>query len=329
MGSLAPVRMIVAGTVVALMSTTVGIGCAGPVSAAPLTPGSRDCVVIDTDFDFDDLMAIPPVVAQRDVRAIITTEGVTRPGPAAGAIRVLLKRGDVGPAPKVIVGAPSLAPHGPEEHPWLLRLRDALERLNNWLPGLRPAPSSEVQQGRSGAFAQRVVKAVEDCTSIDLLIIGPFSSFNVYAPAIEDRIDEVVLQGKPLHGDPLADPDDLTFNCEYDMPSCEAAFPHLDAMRSTWVEVTRNVHPPYVPSIDMVRNLEDSGLPGALERALRADQTTWRPQRLPPGGKSLLWDQLAALYLLRPEAFVPVGGHVETTLTPQQVRRAWTAATNG
>jgi inosine-uridine nucleoside N-ribohydrolase len=329
MGTLYAVRITAAGTVVALLSTTLGFGLASTVSAAPLAPGSRECVVIDTDFDFDDLMAIPPVVAQRDVRAIVTTEGVTRPGPAAGAIRVLLKRGDVGARPEVIVGAPSVAPHGPDEHPWLPRLRSALERLNNWLPSLRPAPSSEVQQGRSGAFAKRVVRAVEGCRSIDLLIIGPFSSFNVYAPAIEDRIDEVVLQGKPLYGDPLADPEDLTFNCEYDMPSCEAAFPRLDTLRSTWVEVTRDVDPPYAPSIGMVRALRDTGLPGALERALLADQTTWRPKRLPPGGKSLLWDQLAALYLLEPDNFTPVGGHMETTLTPQQVRRAWTAATNG
>jgi len=323
------VRLIASGIVLALVSAGIGTGLAGPVAGAPPSPGSRDCVVIDTDFDFDDLMAIPPVIAQRDVRAIVTTEGVTRPGPSAEAIRVLLKRGGVGPRPEVIVGSPSLAPHGPDEHPWLQRLRVALERLNNWLPSLRPAAADDVRQGRSGAFAKRVARAVRDCESIDLLIIGPLSSFNAYAPALEDRIDQVVLQGKPLHGDPLADPHDLTFNCEYDMPSCEAAFPRLDSLRSTWVEVTRNVHPPYVPSIDMVRDLEDSGLPGALKRALRADQTTWRPERLPPGAKSLLWDQLAALYLIDPTSFERVGGHVETTMSPQEVRRAWTAATNG
>jgi hypothetical protein len=49
------------------------------------------------------------------------------------------------------------------------------------------------------------------------------------------------------------------------------------------------------------------------------------------GGKSLLWDQSAALFLLHPDVYRKVGGaggHYEPTVTPAGLRTLWTNATN-
>jgi len=37
----------------------------------------NQCVLIDTDFDIDDMMAIPLVIGHKHVAAIVTSEGYT------------------------------------------------------------------------------------------------------------------------------------------------------------------------------------------------------------------------------------------------------------
>ncbi len=50
-----------------------------PVGATKTSSGPGNCVLIDTDFDIDDMMAIPTVIGNRPVAAIVTSEGYTRP----------------------------------------------------------------------------------------------------------------------------------------------------------------------------------------------------------------------------------------------------------
>ena len=288
----------------------------------------HDCVIIDTDFDIDDMMAIPTIIANRDVRAIVTTEGASRPGRGAGALRVLLRRGHVAQPPPVIVGAPSIAHHRHGDYQWLMPVRHAMARVNNWLHRAQSSPQSQIRAGETGAFAKRVVKAVDGCPRIDILSIAPFSSFTVYAPRISDRIHKVVMQGTPLPANPPPPNAPLSFNCAYDLPSCEAAFPLLSQLRARWEEVPSTADPPYVPTISMVRDLRRTGLPNALRLALQADQTTWRPGRLQPGSTCLLWDQTAALYLLHPKDFWRVGNYWAPALSPRNIRRAWVLAAN-
>jgi len=51
---------------------------------------SSECVVIDNDYDIDDMMAIPLVIANRHVAAIVQTEGYTLPAQAAPALNALI-----------------------------------------------------------------------------------------------------------------------------------------------------------------------------------------------------------------------------------------------
>ena len=100
----------------------------------------------------------------------------------------------------------------------------------------------------------------------------------------------------------------------------------------------------YGPTLKMVDGLEKRGLPNTLKQALVG---TVRDGSLGPsvkgadywaidccfaaGGKSLLWDQSAALFLLHADVFKKVGGaggHYEPTVTPEQLRNFWTQDTN-
>jgi hypothetical protein len=70
----------------------------------------------------------------------------------------------------------------------------------------------------------------------------------------------------------------------------------------------------------MVAALDPAGLPGLLRAALQVDPTQWLGTRL--------WDDAAALYLLRPGKFTPVGRHLEPAVPTVPFRALLVAATN-
>ena len=310
--------------VITLIAGTLAVSSPPAALSLQSTVAPESCVVIDTDWDIDDLMAIPAVVAQRNVAAIVVTEGVSEPRGGAGAVATMLSRPYPEASPPVVPGMSSnssVAKYG-----WLQDLRASQLMVNGLL-------SEPIQVMPGSAKAARVRSAVreltKDCTSIELMIIGPFTSFVAYEPEIANRITTVVMQGKPLRGDPTADPADLSFNCLYDQKSCTRAFSILKRHDAYWVDVPKGGPIPYSPSLDMVTSLKATGLPGTTRRALLSDRSTWDPTQLPPASKSYLWDQGAALFLLESRGFVQVGGHWEASFTPQRFRERWTKAVNG
>ncbi len=64
----------------------------------------NQCVLIDTDFDIDDMMAIPLVIGTHHVAAIVTSEGYTKPQLAAAALSRLIAEPNQRGIP-VIIGA--------------------------------------------------------------------------------------------------------------------------------------------------------------------------------------------------------------------------------
>lgn len=284
---------------------------------------AQSCVLIDTDFDIDDMMAIPMVIQTRHVAAIVTTEGATTAPLGGSALAHLLGVPGEGARPPVIIGATPAADRGYTPAPWLAAIRATMERANGFLPvALPPAPDK-------APVAAQVVHAVRDCERIAVLVLGPWTSFVQYSPRIASRIVSVVAQGRPTHS--AAEGTNLkTFNCAYDVPSCERAFVQTAKMHPVWVDVPKHANPPYVPTIDMVEALHPDGLPGALKAALLVTQSTWRADQLDAAnGKSFLWDQLAAMYLLRPELFHLVDAHMEPAAAAPDIRKIWTDLTNG
>lgn len=307
---------------------------AGPVGAAPAPP----CVVVDTDFDIDDLMTIPTVIGARRVAAVVTTEGFTVPGLGAAAVNRLLAEPVQRPVP-VIVGAG----HGRSEADiastfgdFVLVFRTLMNRLNNFLPtALPPSPAR-------ADYPQQVVDAVAGCAAVDVLVLGAFSSFVNYSPAIRAKIGRVVITGRPLEGDPELEAAE-SFNCVYDRPSCATAFhEQLPGLDHAFVDVPRSdcdLTPNaagcggtvYGPTLAMAQALGPVGLPNTLKQILLNHSDSWALdtwERSGYGGRTMFWDQSTALALLDPAAFRPVGAHLETVLSPADFQRRWVDFTN-
>jgi len=64
-------RMLVHFGLAFALLTGLFVSSAAAVTSKP--DAGTSCVIIDTDWDIDDLMAIPAVVANRDIAAIVVT----------------------------------------------------------------------------------------------------------------------------------------------------------------------------------------------------------------------------------------------------------------
>ncbi len=87
----------------------------------------------------------------------------------------------------------------------------------------------------------------------------------------------------------------------------------------------------YGPTLDMARSLGPTGLPNTLKQIMLNHPNSWAIdtwENSGYGGRSLFWDQSAALELLAPELFRDVGAYRETTLTPADFQRTWVDFTN-
>lgn len=357
--------LFVSPCAIAAQSLAVAVALSLPAQSAdvPLDPASVSsavassvmepaaCTLIDTDFDIDDMMAIPLVIGNRYVAGIITSEGITLPQDGAAALSRLIAEPRQRPIP-VIIGASSHLSTEVIKKEWgdfVLDYRSMMGSAFALLSASLP-PSPQVKND----YVKDVVEVLVDCSSVDILVIGPFTSFINYSPAIRSKIKNVVIMGMPLRGDPTQSPGNFSFNCEYDMMSCETAFNNrLPKFAYFFVEPKRTKldYSPaghqdtvYGPTLAMVDALEPYGLPNSLKQALVGivrngslgaaveGEEYWAIDCcFKAGGESLLWDQSAALFLVRPDVFEKVGGsrgHYETVLSADDFRTLWTEYTN-
>lgn len=322
-------RRLITLAAAALLGWSAPVASADPVDA---------CVVVDTDLDIDDLMSIPTVIGARHVAAIVTTEGYTLPGIGASAINRLVAEPGQRTIP-VVVGA---AVNRPEADiadtfgDYVLVFRRLMSRLNNSLP-VEPPPTPP-----SDDFVRQIVAATADCARVDVLLIGGFTSYQFYGPAIRAKTGRVVITGRPIEGDPELEAGE-SFNCVYDRPSCEKVFhEQLPGLDHTFVDVPRgdcDTTPNragcdgtvYGPTLAMVQGLGPTGLPNTLKQILLNESASWAIdtwEQSGYGGRTMFWDQSTVLALLEPEHFRPVGAHVETVLGPREFADRWTAVTN-
>lgn len=304
---------------------------------------SRDlCVIVDNDFNIDDMQAIPLVLGAKHVAAIVQSEGYTLPERAAPAVNALVNQipGQQGNRHiPIIVGGRKDQSANLKSWPWLPFFRSMMNVANGLLPSVpEPWPHGP-------AYPERVTKAVDHCKSVEVLIIGTYTSFRNYAPLIARKISRVVIMGQPI-GDETSTPGRESFNCSYDFEACKSAMILLASFNAFFVDIPRlqdcrDTPTPashcYNPSLEMVLGeqqadgrwvggLVNQGLPGQLKRALVnrrpcasdfsdpkakgkgrqcSSLSTWVPAEVAagPGGEMLLWDQTAALFLLDPSLF--------------------------
>ncbi|HEV7651733.1 MAG TPA: hypothetical protein VGP26_26565 [Actinophytocola sp.] len=263
------------------------VGVAVPMLAADrpaASPGA--CTVVDTDAGLDDFRALSALVPARDVRAVVVTEGVSGVRNGATAVSMLLAaRGDM---PRVL---PGFASPTPPDYDWLPAARAGAERLDNFLHEAVPAAGDPARLGRD------VKAALHGCHRVDLLVLGPWTSYPRYAHAL-GRDVHVTVSGRSF-----AENNPDNFNCEYDLAACRTAAPR----GAVYVDLpTPGADLTYDPTEEMVARLETAGLPGLLRAALLVDPSQWLGTRL--------WDDAAALYLLEPGAFAPQGRHREPAI---------------
>jgi len=331
----------------ACIAYAVGAGTASLQSAAhaqgavsgSAEPLRDSCVILDNDYDIDDMMAIPIVLGNKHVAAIVQTEGYTLPEQAAPAVDQLVNdlpdRPDSRRVP-VLVGGKQVTSPDLTRWPWLPFFRAMMNRSNGLIPSA-PAPWDLDED-----YPRKVANAVSNCKSVSILIIGAYTSFINYLPLVKHKIEQVVIMGRPI-GDNSREPGRLSFNCSYDIEACRKSMPMLAELKAHFIDIPRftdchdTANPPghcYTPSFHMVAGNEanasmmegllQTGLPGRLRRALINDVqcsslyttseaagrtcgslSTWEPAAVAsgPGGEMLLWDQTAALFLVNPGEF--------------------------
>ena len=315
--------------IAALLAVTLA-ACAVDQSKAPQHQAqavgsnvSKACVLIDTDFDIDDMMAIPLVITNKNVAAIITTEGYTFAPQGASALSRFIAEPSAEPGIPIIIGANFPGKRDISKWPWLLPMRTAMQQSNRLLSApLTPKPQVT-------PYELAVKNKLSDCKTVSVLVIGAFTSFVKYSPEIRDKIDLVVMQGRPRFVADASIKPKISFNCGYDLEACEKAFDQLKGLKAVWVDVPRKTDPLYTPTLAMVKGLDSTGLSGTLKQALIGNQITWNLGVMPKGENSLLWDQLAAQYLIHPELYKMVpGGFMEPVASALEMQLLWTESTN-
>jgi hypothetical protein len=287
------------------------------------------CIIIDSDAALDDFRAVATLAPKNRIAAIIITEGISRSFEGAGAMEALLSRGGI--SIPVIPGVNpnpdrGYKPDSRLESQW----RPNAERLNELLPAPR---SPSVQQPGDVAAALR--RYTTNCSSISILMIGPWTSFMRYAAEILGRVDRIVAQGRPYPDEQSGQPSG--FNCTYDKDSCFAAYDLLVGrqqrvdrrLRADWVDIPSSPEPcgSAEPGIDKQGNsiYAFSPIPSWAEDLHRGGgmaQVISEVMSANPAGldNTSLWDDLAALYLLQPNLFVARGGHFEPCIPAASIR---------
>jgi inosine-uridine nucleoside N-ribohydrolase len=314
------------------------LSCANNTKALSKKDQISSCVLIDTDYDIDDMMAIPLVIGNKHVAGIITTEGYTYPTSATAALQKQIPQEGERGIPIIVGSGYSQGGHRDiSAWPWIPYYRNIMNRINGLLPeAVMPALENP-------NYIQDILSATSHCGKVDVLVIGAFSSFVNYSPRLKEKINSVVITGRPLfpsryskNGSKI-----YSFNCEYDMPACQTSFIQLKDMNTIWVDVPRlDSEPEYSPSLKMVEGLAPRGLPNSLKMSLLSNLHSWEPEQVKienggPGGIALMWDQSTALYLTNPEIYSQkfASGkdgayHVPDKVTPAQLNQLWTNMTN-
>ncbi len=293
--------------VAVILTATSGCAFARRERAAAASPaGVAACLVVDSDVGLDDFRAVAALARTQRIAAVIATEGISSPARGAMAMAHLLA-GASPPVP-VLVGSASPTPSADS---WLPAARANAERLNTFL--LEAIPAANPAQ----PLEDRVEHATRGCRELRILVIGPWTSFVLYASRLSARIRQVFTQGVSLDEvPPGAQP---AFNCRYDLPACRRAAEMLHAEGlGVWVDVPRTTTRTYAPTLEMLGGLSTAGLPGTLRALMLANVEAWRG--------TLMWDDLVALYVLHPEAFGAEGKHVEPRAAPEEIQRLWVEA---
>ena len=150
---------------------------------------AESCIVVDSDADLDDFRAVITLAPTGQLAAIVITEGIARAHEGAGAMENLLSH--AGLVVPVIVGASAdrERQYTPDKN--LPAWRRAAEQLN----GILTNPISPSIQ-TDGDFVRTLRRLTAKCSTVSLLVIGPWTSFLRYADDLLPKVDRITVQGR-------------------------------------------------------------------------------------------------------------------------------------
>jgi inosine-uridine nucleoside N-ribohydrolase len=275
-----------------------------PAPAADIDAAA--CVLIDTDMALDDARALAAVVPTNKVAMVVVTGGVARAEHGAtAAVHLLATSRKTIP---ILIGGTSSAPTTPD---WLQQGRESAERLGYLLAASVPLDPSEAFY-----LEHEVQVAVRGCETVDVLQLGPWTSFVLYAPGLGRKLRRVIAQGVP----PLAS-EVPGFNCSYDLQACRAVLADETLSgKITWVALPASADQGFVPDPAMFRGLATTGMPATVRLMMTIDPSL--------AANSYIGDDTVALYWLYPELFSSQGGHVEPKVPAAELKEAWRIAVN-
>jgi inosine-uridine nucleoside N-ribohydrolase len=300
-----------------------------PAAAAPQTSAVKvlsgslprvACVLIDSDANLDDLRAIAVIAPYIRIGAVITSDGILSAQQGAPVIaKFLASLSNTGAIPVLVGSGRSAMPASTPDFRWLAQTRMEAARLAPLLSAFSPVLSRR-SAPRLGDIRTLVANATQDCPSLGLLMIGPWSSFQNYFPEISKRLKFVVVQGRSLFD--LTPVDNLEWdrvNCKFDRDACAFAIGRLHAHTVYWIDLP-NKGPTFPITQDMVEGLSTTPLALALKQ-LHDRDPAWKGQQQ--------WDDLAALFIVRPSLFKRDGQHYLPRGDPGMMRTWERKAING
>lgn len=314
----AMIRKCLIGTLL-LVNCSVAIALETAAKAPAKLPAA-DCLLIDTDGNLDDLRAIAIIAPFLTIRAVVVTDGMVPVRQGADFLRSFLDHLPANKAIPVLTGASrAITSPAPPGWDWLAGARTDASRVHSTMSTLsasRPQAATSPEQ----TLEQSVAANVKGCQAIGLVMIGPWSSFLHYQARIVDRIAFVVAQGRsPFDPTPEDNPDWDRVNCKFDRDACTFAQGVLTRVPVYWVDLP-DKGDRYPITRDMIAGLKSAPLALALKGALLGDPALLVQQQ---------WDDMAALFVLRPEAFRRDGQHYHPRLGPVMMRELERALISG
>lgn len=279
-----------------------------------------DCVLIDSDSNLDDLRALAVVVPFLPVRGVVVTDGILLAKDGAETTKLFLSNLPAKPPIPVMEGAArAITSAAPPAWPWFADARADALRIKPFLERVSPRPvksGANVQQ----AFSDQVASAVQGCSTIGLLVIGPWSSFGAYQQQIISRVKYVVAQGRsPLDPTPARDLGWGRVNCNFDRDACLFSLGKLQSIPVHWVDLP-DKGPIYPITRDFIQKLKNTPL-GLVLKRLMSEDPAWRIQQQ--------WDEMAAMFILQPEEFEADGQHYLPARVPEVMRNLESSLISG
>jgi hypothetical protein len=296
-------------------STTMAKSHDGPVPTLP----NVQCLVVDSDANIDDMRALAMLGQYYRIAAVITTAGMQSPSAGAATLTRFLDSAKI-PA-TVIQGHTRGANTSTQpDWGWLEHSRADMARIDAALSQMSPSKPRFLTPINELELSRIVSNAVEDCAGIGMLVLGPWSSFAAYRTFVDKNKEPakfIVSQGRSIEDPDKPDWDRV--NCHFDLAACQMNIRSLGKDAITWIDLP-GPGIPFPVDQEIISKIGETSASRALKEVMdRA--SIMEPQEQ--------WDDMPAMFLLRPDAFKREGQHIIPARSAKEMQAVEAQLLNG